>query len=135
MTSMVLNVTFDCGDPAALARFWGEVTGWPVDEEPEPGRSDASVGPAADGGPRLYFVHVVEPKPAKNRLHLDVMPSDRTQNEEIERLIGLGATVLSDRRPEFGWVVLADPQGNEFCLEISRGELDALIAAEHDRLG
>jgi hypothetical protein len=111
------------------------VTGWPVDEEPEPGKPDASVGPSGDGGPRLYFVQVPEPKGGKNRLHLDVMPHDRSQDEEIDRLVTLGARVVSDQRPEFGWVVLADPQGNEFCLEISRGELDALIAAERAEAG
>lgn len=66
-----------------------------------------------------------EGKTIKNRLHLDVMPSDRTQDEEITRLVGLGARMVSDRRPEFGWVLLADPEGNEFDLEISVGELGA----------
>jgi Glyoxalase-like domain len=63
-------------------------------------------------------------------VHLDIMPSDRTQDEEIARLIRLGATVVSDRRPGVGWVIMADPGGNEFCVEISRAELDAAPAAE-----
>jgi len=66
-----------------------------------------------------------EGKTAKNRVHLDIMPSDRTQDQEMARLVGLGARVVSDQRPEFGWVLLADPEGNEFDLEISVGELDA----------
>jgi hypothetical protein len=76
--STILNVTFDCAAPRALARFWGEVTGWPVIEEPAPG----------------------------------------------------GARVLSDRRPELGWAVLADPEGNEFCVEISAAGLRAAQTAE-----
>jgi hypothetical protein len=56
------------------------------------------------------------------------MPADRTQDEEITRLIGLGARIVSDRRPEFGWVILADPEGNEFDVEISLAELDAARA-------
>ena len=58
------------------------------------------------------------------------MPSDRTQDEEIARLTRLGAGIVSDRRPELGWVVLADPEGNEFCVEISRPELDAVRAGD-----
>lgn len=124
MTSFILNITFDCADPRALARFWGEVTGWPVTEEPRPGFTEAAVGTPGEDRPRLYFVQVPEGKTVKNRLHLDVMPSDRTQDEEIARLVGLGARVVSDPRPESGWVLMADPEGNEFDVEISVGELD-----------
>jgi len=80
--------------------------------------------------PRLYFVKVPEGKTAKNRVHLDIMPSDQTQDEELARLIRLGATTVSDRRPDIGWVIMADPEGNEFCVEMSRAELDAALAAE-----
>jgi len=128
VSSFVFNITFDCADPRALARFWGQVTGWPVTEEPQPGYEESAVGTPGEGRPRLYFVKVPEPKTIKNRLHLDVMPDDRSQQEEIARLTGLGATVVSDRRPELGWVILADPEGNEFCVEISRAELDAAQA-------
>jgi len=120
VTAAILNITFDCADPRALAGFWGEVTGWPVDFEPQPGYPDAAVGEAAPGRPRLYFVKVPEPKSVKNRVHLDIVPADRGQDEEISRLTRLGATVVSDRRPELGWVVLADPEGNEFCVEAGR---------------
>jgi predicted enzyme related to lactoylglutathione lyase len=124
VSSIILNITFDCADPRALARFWGQVTGWPVTEEPEPGQADSAVGLPAEGCPRLYFVKVPEGKTVKNRVHLDVMPSDRTQDDEIARLTGLGARIVEDRRPEFGWVVLADPEGNEFDVEISLTQLD-----------
>lgn len=116
MSSAFHNITFDCADPRAQAAFWSQVTGLPVTREPDAESSDAAVGHVGDR-PRLYFVHVPEPKTVKNRVHLDVMPADRTQDEELTRLTGLGATVISDPRPEFGWVVLADPEGNEFCLE------------------
>ncbi len=65
------------------------------------------------------FVAVPERKARKNRVHLDVLPVDRDQSNELKRLLGLGATVVDDRRDlePGGWVVLADPEGNEFCLE------------------
>jgi len=125
MSSTILNITFDCAHPLAQARFWGEVTGWPVTEEPNPGHPDCMVQPPGGGWPRLYFVPVPEGKTVKNRLHLDVVPADRTQDEEIARLTGLGAKVVTDSRPETGWVTLADPEGNEFCVEISAAELES----------
>ncbi len=78
MSSIVFNITFDCADPQALARFWGEVTGWPVIDEPRPGCEESAVGRAAEGRPRLYFVRVPETKTNKNRVHLDIMPADRS---------------------------------------------------------
>ncbi len=75
MSSAILNITFDCADPRALARFWGEVTGWPVIEEPQPGSEESAVGNPGEGRPRLYFVRVPEDKTIKNRVHLDVMPA------------------------------------------------------------
>lgn len=125
MSSTILNITFDCADPRKVATFWAEVTGWPVSQDPNPGSADCAVQPPGGGRPRLYFVLVPEAKTVKNRLHLDVMPADRTQDAEIARLTGLGATVVSDRRPELGWVVLADPEDNEFCVEISAAELES----------
>ncbi len=118
MSSIIYNITFDCADPRALARFWGQVTGWPVVEEPQPGYEESAVGMAGEGRPRLYFVRVPEEKIA-----------DRSQEEEIIRLTGLGARIVSDRRPEYGWVLLADPEGNEFDVEISVAEVEAARAA------
>lgn len=130
MSSSIHNITFDCADPRALARFWGAVTGWPVDEEPAPGYEEAAVGLRGQGQPRLYFVAVPEGKETKNRLHLDLDPADRRQQEEVDRLRALGASVVSDRRPEYGWVILADPEGNEFCLELSHEEITELKERE-----
>ncbi|HEY2549187.1 MAG TPA: VOC family protein [Streptosporangiaceae bacterium] len=114
MSSYLLNITIDCQRPQLVARFWAGVTGWPVSQPYSP-QEYAVTGPA--GVPRLYFTAVPEPKGAKNRVHLDIVPADRTQDEEIARLAGLGASVVSDQRPDVGWVVMADPEGNEFCLE------------------
>ena len=130
MSSILVNITYDCAEPRALARFWAQVTGWPVTEKLQPGFEECAVGTADEGRVRLYFVRVPEGKTVKNRLHLDVMPTDRTQDEEITRLTALGAKIISDRRPEFGWVILADPEGNEFCVEISVAGLEAARAAK-----
>jgi Glyoxalase-like domain len=88
----------------------------PEDEEA------ALVGP--DGQANLLFIRVPEPKTVKNRVHLDLMPTGRTRDEEVQRLLGLGATLLADRRrPDgSGWLVLADPEGNELCVERSAAE-------------
>lgn len=79
MSSIVFNITFDCADPQALARFWGQVTGWPVIEEPRPGYEESAVGMAGRGLPRLYFIRVPGTKTSENRVHLHIMSADRTQ--------------------------------------------------------
>ncbi|ROP39491.1 VOC family protein [Saccharothrix texasensis] len=121
MTSLVRHITIDCRDAYELAGFWSEVTGQPLTDEDFPG--DPEVLIALPGGPGLLFIHVPEPKSVKNRVHLDLQP-DTTRDAEVERLLGIGATLVSDmRRPDGkGWVVLADPEGNEFCVERSAAE-------------
>ena len=121
MTSLVQHITIDCKDPYALAGFWSAVTGRPLSEEDFPG--DPEVLIALPAGPGLLFIRVPEPKSVKNRVHLDLQP-DTTRDAEVERLLGLGAALVSDmRRPDGkGWVVLADPEGNEFCVERSAAE-------------
>jgi hypothetical protein len=120
MASKFTELAIDCADPGGLARFWCSVLGYEVSEEddgfiaiesplvPEGKNRPGPVPPA------LTFARVPEGKVVKNRVHLDVNPTDRSQDEEIARLLGLGATVVYDNRPEFGWVTLADPEGNEF---------------------
>ncbi|MDH6119562.1 putative enzyme related to lactoylglutathione lyase [Kitasatospora sp. GAS204A] len=125
MTSRVHSVTFDCKDTYVLAKFWSQVTGWPMGEDDHPGDPEAVVLPPADSGAsRLLFIAVPEGKTVKNRGHLDLQPQDRSRDEEVERLIGLGATLHEDhRRPDgTGWVTLLDPEGNEFCVERSAAE-------------
>jgi hypothetical protein len=119
----VNHVTFDCRDAYALASFWSRATGHPMSDEDEPGDPEALVEfPAPQPG--LLFVTVPEGKTVKNRVHLDVSPTRRTRDEEVERLLGIGATLVADhRKPDgAGWVTLADPEGNEFCVERSDGE-------------
>jgi hypothetical protein len=117
MSSTILNVTFDCTDPGAAARFWSAVTGWTLhNEDLQASYEEYSVGPLAEGGIRLYFVSVPEPKIIKNRVHLDVLPPDGGEQHEVARLIELGASVIAQPAGA-GWVILADPEGNEFCVE------------------
>jgi catechol 2,3-dioxygenase-like lactoylglutathione lyase family enzyme len=122
MTSAIRHTTIDCADAYTLAGFWSEVLGLPLHEDDHPGDEEALIEAAG-----LLFVTVAEPKTAKNRIHFDIQPQDRTRDEEVERLLGLGAKLFDDRRkPDgTGWAVLADPEGNEFCVERSAGERGA----------
>ncbi|MEU5631734.1 VOC family protein [Streptomyces rishiriensis] len=119
MTSALRHVTIDCSDAYALGNFWSEVLGMPLQEDDEPGDEEALI---EDAG--LLFVTVPEAKSQKNRIHFDLQPQDRNREEEVERLLTLGATLVDDhRKPDgTGWAVLADPEGNEFCVERSAGE-------------
>jgi hypothetical protein len=125
MTALPRNITFDCADPYLLAQFWSQVTGYQEDPE-NPNDPDDPEGYLAgpDGQPGLLFITVPEPKTVKNRVHLDLVPSDRTRDEEVERLLGIGATLVADfrRSDGAGWVTLADPEGNELCIERSAAE-------------
>jgi catechol 2,3-dioxygenase-like lactoylglutathione lyase family enzyme len=125
MVSRVSHTTFDCRDAYALSTFWKHVLGYEdVPGDPnEPGDDECMViGPPGES--RLLFVEVPEGKQVKNRVHLDLEPTDRRRDDEIERVIALGASPLHDLRNEdgSGWLVLADPEGNEFCVLRSRAE-------------
>ncbi|MEU3098107.1 VOC family protein [Streptomyces sp. NPDC006967] len=123
MNPTIRHITIDCtGDPYDLARFWSALLGRPLADDDKPGDPEALIADP-EGGPSLLFVHGGEGKAAKNRLHLDLWPTGRTRAEEVARAIGPGARRLADHtRPDGkGWVTLADPEGNEFCME--RGEL------------
>ena len=125
MTAYIRHITVDCADPYRLSRFWSEVTGYREDPaDPNLPEHKEALILAPDGGPGLLFVTVPEAKAGKNRLHLDVAPSSRTRDEEVAHLLEIGASVVDDRRlPDGrGWVVLADPEGNEFCVERSAAE-------------
>ena len=113
MSARLANITFDCVDPVATARFWSAVLDRPV--EPDPSPYFAQLG----GEPAWYFIKVPEPKTAKSRMHVDLVAADR--EAEVVRLVGLGATVLDDRE-EWGhrWTVLLDPEGHEFCVAAGR---------------
>lgn len=120
----IRSLTFDCtGDPYDLGLFWSELLGLPLDADDKPGDPEALLRDPS-GGPNLLFVRVEEGKTAKNRIHFDLQPHGRTRAEEVTRALGLGARQVADHtRPDGrGWVTLADPEGNEFCVE--RGDLD-----------
>ncbi|MEU3484190.1 VOC family protein [Streptomyces massasporeus] len=119
----IRHITFDCtGEPYELARFWAEFLGHPISDIDKPGDDEVLVE-LPEGAPGLLFVRVEEAKTTKNRIHFDLGPTGRTRAEEVERAVSLGAHVLTDRTLPNGrgWVVMADPEGNEFCVE--RGEL------------
>jgi predicted enzyme related to lactoylglutathione lyase len=119
MTAQLTNVTIDCHDALVVGRFWSAVLGRPLATEPEPDPDFATIGgtePEAPGDTvNWLFARVPEPKTAKNRMHVDLVADDR--EAEVDRLIGLGAKRLADKS-EYGhvWTVLADPEGNEFCV-------------------
>lgn len=112
MTLKVGIVAFDCTQPAQLAGFWCEALGYQVTDADESGVSIAS----PDGsGWAIDFLAVPDDKVVKNRLHLDLRPDD--QEAEVKRLLALGATRVDiGQGDEVSWVVLADPEGNEFCI-------------------
>jgi catechol 2,3-dioxygenase-like lactoylglutathione lyase family enzyme len=141
-----VQITFDCADPAALATFWAEALGYQLQGPPggfesweqaleamgvpPDRRNDASAVVDTDGsGPRLFFQRVPEGKQGKNRVHLDVRAAPGLEGEarmaalesEAERLVGHGATRLGRHDPApplgAGHLVMADPEGNEFCLD------------------
>ncbi|MGA4539037.1 VOC family protein [Uniformispora flossi] len=124
MSSSVRHVTIDCREPYTLALFWAEALGGKLGEGDEPGDDEVLVENPVVG---LLFERVPEPKEIKNRVHLDLQPRDRSRDAEVERLTALGATVVDDRRTPDGkgWAVMADPEGNEFCVERSAAELAA----------
>ncbi|WP_062208913.1 VOC family protein [Streptomyces sp. NBRC 109706] len=128
MPSVIRHITFDCAEPHEpfeLARFWSGVLGHPVDPIDEPGDDEVALA-VPDGQPTLLFVRVPERKSLKNRVHLDLEPG-QSRDAEVERVLALGATLVDDRRKPNGrgWAVLADPAGNEFCVEASAQERTA----------
>jgi hypothetical protein len=101
----------DAKDPVLLGRWWQQALGWVVvDEAPDV----FEIRPARDQLPGLLFIRVPETKTVKNRLHLDLRPDD--QDVEVQRLLALGASRVDIGQGERSWVVLADPEGNEFCV-------------------
>ncbi|MGW3423537.1 VOC family protein [Streptomyces phaeochromogenes] len=122
MHPVIHNVTFDCtGDPCDLGLFRSELLRRPPADDDKPGDPEALIkGPA--GGPSLLFVRVDGGVTVKNHIHLDLRPQGRTRDAEVERAIVLGARWIADhtRSDGGGWIVPADPEGNDFCVE--RGE-------------
>jgi predicted enzyme related to lactoylglutathione lyase len=116
MTLRLYSVVFDARDPSRLAAFWSAALGFPVVlDGPEESAIKSTEG---DSSRVVFFVAVSEEKAGKNRLHLDLEPDD--QSAEVERLQGLGARRVDIGQHDVPWVVLADPEGNEFCVLESR---------------
>jgi predicted enzyme related to lactoylglutathione lyase len=112
MGSRWATMIIDAIDPGRLGRWWAEVLDYRVQLD-SPG--EVTVTPAVDGHPSLLFVKVDEPKQAKNRLHLNLRPDDL--DVEVERLVNMGARHVDiGQAADVAWVVLADPEGNEFCV-------------------
>ncbi|MFC6883555.1 MULTISPECIES: VOC family protein [Actinomadura] len=127
MSPAVRYLMIDCvGNPHSLAVFWGEALGRPVQ-----GSAEGSFIELHEGEPglSLFFRQGSEPRPAKGRLHLHLNPVDGTLAAEVDRLTGLGATLVSShpRGSELGWVVLTDPEGNEFRVDSSDAEVAAFL--------
>ncbi|MDT0409452.1 MULTISPECIES: VOC family protein [Streptomyces] len=121
MTSRFTELTVDCHDPERLAEFWCAVLDFEVIDRREGMVEIGSWVPTAEAirarqmPPTLVFLRVPEGKAVKNRLHLDVSPVDRATEDEVARLIALGATRADvGQGPDRSWVVMADPEGNEF---------------------
>ena len=117
MACRFTELVIDCHDPEALAGFWAAVLDYRVLSSEA---DEVEIGPAAGFGgpaPTLVFGRVSEPKTGKLRLHIDVSPTDRDQDDELQRLLDLGARPADvGQTGEETWHVLQDPEGNEFCL-------------------
>ena len=122
MASRASNFCIDAHDIQGQARWWAQVLEdfrLPTEEElGEDGWDEDEAGLIGPDDRYLLFLKVPEPKTVKNRMHICLRPTDRSRDEEIDRILGLGATLVDDLRrgPDKGWAVLADPEGNEFCV-------------------
>jgi predicted enzyme related to lactoylglutathione lyase len=112
----IYTVTVDCHDPKRLAQFWSEALGYKFAYDE--GDDVAIEKPDDESAPAIYFQVVPDQKVVKNRLHFDLAPAD--QHAEVERLKKLGAKEVDIGQRDVSWVVMADPEGNEFCVLTAR---------------
>jgi predicted enzyme related to lactoylglutathione lyase len=125
MACRISELVLDCHDPDRLAAFWCEVLGWSVLERDDEGWVEIGPSDVGFGGPQptIVFGRSDDVKTQKLRLHIDVSATDRDQAEELERLLAIGAVPTDvGQKPDETWHVLADPEGNEFCLLRTRVE-------------
>ena len=119
MTSRISHTTVDAIDAYAQSVWWSKVLDFieDPDDPNEPGHEECLLT-SPDQSQLLLFITVPDEKRVKNRVHLDLRPVDRTREQEVERVLALGASQLADhRRPDgSGWITLADPEGKEFCI-------------------
>lgn len=130
MTCFVSHTSVDCRNAYELSEWWKDLLGY-ADVEGDPnlrGHEECMIHDPKTGH-QILFIEVPDEKQVKNRLHFDLRPRSGSRDEEVDRLVAKGATVVADLRgkygPGTGWVVFADPEGNEFCVLRSPGELDA----------
>ncbi|WP_034647999.1 VOC family protein [Cellulomonas sp. HZM] len=131
MGLVISQLTIDASDPVALARWWADALGWQLD--PDSDDEEVSISPAGELVGGWLFIRVPDAKQVKNRLHVDLRPSDGSdQDTELVRLLELGATRVDIGQGDVPWHVLADPEGNEFCLLLrTPSALAELVAQEH----
>jgi hypothetical protein len=120
MAVKLTTIVIDAADPTRIAAFWVAVLGWDATPDAD---GDIVLSDPGTSGVELLFIKVPEPKRLKNRLHLDLNPLETDQSAELDRLLSLGAVRVDIGQVDTSWVVLADPEGNEFCLLAER--LDA----------
>lgn len=114
MTSRIAALAIDAIEPQVIARFWCSVLDWRIVETEDDG---LSIAPKDRDWPTIDVFRVPERKSLKNRLHLDLRADGTSTEAELQRLLKLGAARVDvGQGPEVPWVVLADPEGNEFCL-------------------
>lgn len=129
MVAFISHIAVDCREPYSLSEWWKEVLGYVEDpDDPnDPEHEECWIQDPREKGVSLIFIKVPERKSGKNRLHLDLRPRAGERNAEYQRLLRHGATKVEDHRgvdgPGTGWVVMADPEGNEFCILRSEAEL------------
>jgi predicted enzyme related to lactoylglutathione lyase len=115
MASRITAWAIDCRDSRLLADFWTAVLGWVITDSDDDGM--VTIKPSSDAAWGIdFFVVPDDEKRTKNRIHLDVSPTDRDQDAELARLRALGAKTIDIGQGDASWHVLADPEGNEFCL-------------------
>ena len=132
MTPVVSHLTIDAADPFTLARWWSDVLGWPYVWDAAPDEEEVGIAPADGNATGWLFIKVPDAKVAKNRLHADLRPPNGSdQPTELQRLLDLGDTRVDIGQGDVPWHVLADPEGNEFCLLRSTpDQLAAALAAQ-----
>ena len=117
MACRFTELVIDCHDHVRLGTFWSRVLGYDMVEQSDGPKNYYVQLQGPDGaGPTILVLRTPDEKVTKNRLHIDVNATDRSQDEEVERILALGATRADIGQGEQSWVVLADPEGNEFCV-------------------
>jgi hypothetical protein len=130
MSSRISHTTVDCHNAYELSAWWCQVLGYTyVPGDPNEAGDEECMIIDAGTGHQVLFIEVPDGKTAKNRVHFDLVPTDRARDAEVERVRAMGATLIADRRrPDgTGWAVLGDPEGNEFCVLRSDPERAATL--------